>query len=82
VIELWIGENIAKVNGEDVMLDEDPSIRPFIKNSRTVVPIRFISEALGFEVNWNEETKEITIQGNPIYESETNMETSPLFEGE
>jgi hypothetical protein len=82
VIELWIGENTAKVNGEDVMLDEDPSIRPFIKNSRTVVPIRFISEALGFEVNWNEETKEITIQGNPIYESETNMETNPLFEEE
>ncbi len=80
VIELWIGKNTAKVNGEDVMLDEDPSIRPFIKNSRTVVPIRFISEALGFEVIWNEETKEIMIvNGNPIYEGEVQEGENPLY---
>ena len=78
VIELWIGENTAKLNGEDVMLDEDPSIRPFIKNSRTVVPIRFISEALGFEVTWNEETKEIMIEDNPLYENERRGGDNPL----
>jgi len=79
VIELWIGENTAKLNGEDVMLDEDPSIRPFIKNSRTVVPIRFISEALGFEVTWNEETKEIMIERNPMYEDERRGGDNPLY---
>lgn len=80
VIELWIGENTARLNGEDVMLDEDPSIRPFIKNSRTVVPIRFISEALGFEVTWNEETKEIIIEsGNPLYEGQVQEGENPLY---
>jgi len=78
IIELWIGENTARVNGEDVMLDEDPSIIPFIKNSKTVVPIRFISEALGFEVTWNEETKEIMIEDNPLYEDERRGGDNPL----
>jgi hypothetical protein len=61
------------------MIDEDSTIRPFIKNSRTVVPIRFISEALGFEVTWNEETKEIMIHGNPIYESGEVGGENPLY---
>ncbi|MFO7886772.1 MAG: copper amine oxidase N-terminal domain-containing protein [Eubacteriales bacterium] len=79
LIELWIGENTARLNGEDIILDEDPSIRPFIENSRTVVPIRFISEALGFEVIWNEETKEIMIEGNPLYEAEEVEGENPLY---
>ncbi|MEO2211432.1 stalk domain-containing protein [Paenibacillus amylolyticus] len=35
---------------------------PFIKTGRTYVPIRFISEKLGATVNWNQSTKEVTIQ--------------------
>ncbi len=81
ILELWIGNNTARINGEDVMLDEDPSIRPFIINSRTVVPVRFISETLGFEVTWNNETQEITIEnGNPLYEGETQEGVNPLYE--
>ncbi|WP_127496768.1 stalk domain-containing protein [Paenibacillus glycanilyticus] len=37
---------------------------PFIKTNRTYVPIRFISEKLGATVNWNQSTKEVTIQKN------------------
>lgn len=81
ILELWIGNNTARINGEEVMLDDDPSIRPFIINSRTVVPVRFISETLGFEVTWNNETQEITIEnGNPLYEGETQEGSNPLFE--
>ncbi|MCR3956948.1 MAG: copper amine oxidase N-terminal domain-containing protein [Gudongella sp.] len=81
MLELWIGENAARFNGEAVMVDEDSSINPFIINSRTVVPIRFISEALGFEVLWNNETKEITIQdGNPLYEGETQEGVNQLYQ--
>ncbi|WP_422486584.1 copper amine oxidase N-terminal domain-containing protein [Gudongella sp. DL1XJH-153] len=81
ILELWIGNNTARINGEEVMLDDDPSIRPFIINSRTVVPVRFISETLGFEVAWNNETQEITIEnGNPLYEGETQEGSNPLFE--
>lgn len=35
---------------------------PFIQSGRTYVPIRFISEKLGATVNWNQSTKEVTIQ--------------------
>lgn len=32
-------------------------VKPFIQNSRTFVPIRFISEALDGEVDWDNATK-------------------------
>ncbi|MDQ0720067.1 internalin A [Paenibacillus sp. W4I10] len=38
------------------------SAAPFIQTGRTYVPIRFISEKLGATVNWNQSTKEVTIQ--------------------
>ncbi len=34
---------------------------PRIKDSRTFIPLRFISEQLGYSVEWNGETQEITI---------------------
>lgn len=34
---------------------------PQIKDSRTFVPLRFISENLGYNVSWNSETQEIVI---------------------
>lgn len=32
-----------------------------IRNNRTLVPIRFITEALGGEVKWNEAAKEVIL---------------------
>ncbi len=60
VIKLQIGNKIALVNGEQVELDQPP----LIKDNRTMVPLRFISEAFGAEVKWFPETREIKI----IYE--------------
>ena len=34
---------------------------PTIKDSRTFIPVRFVSEQLGYNVAWNGETQEITI---------------------
>ena len=39
------------INGKEVKTDVDP----YIKNGRTMVPVRFISEALGAEVDYYEE---------------------------
>ena len=36
-----------------------PDVPPFIYNDRTMVPLRAIAEALGFEVNWNPETRTV-----------------------
>lgn len=54
---LWVGVQEAKVNGKVVTM----SVKPFIIDGRTVVPLRFISEALGATVEWIGETKSIKI---------------------
>ena len=36
-------------------------VAPEIKDSRTFIPLRFVSENLGYKVEWNGETREITI---------------------
>lgn len=36
-------------------------VAPYIKNSRTYVPIRFIAEELGFDVKWDAKTKKVSM---------------------
>lgn len=38
-------------------------VAPYIKNSRTYVPIRFIAEELGFDVKWDAKTKKVSMSG-------------------
>ncbi len=61
VVELWIDQNRAMVNGNATTVDDNPTVTPVIVNGRTVVPVRFISEALGADVDWNGETREVSI---------------------
>jgi len=54
MIELWIGNNSATVNGDYVYIDPgNPNVVPFIQDpGRTMMPLKFISEALGCKVDW------------------------------
>ncbi len=62
-IELWIGKSTAKVNGVNTPIDEtNPKVVPEIINSRTMLPLRFITESLGCTVEWYGATKTITIR--------------------
>lgn len=38
------------------------SVAPKIKDSRTFIPLRFVSEHMGYTVEWNGDTREITIE--------------------
>jgi len=61
-IELWIGKNTAKVNGVDTPIDSTNSkVVPEIINSRTMLPLRFVTENLSCDVQWDGTTKTITI---------------------
>ncbi len=61
-IELWIGKSNAMVNGVEVPIDEtNPKVVPEIINGRTMIPLRFVAENLGATVDWNQDTKTITI---------------------
>ncbi|NLY43554.1 MAG: DUF4163 domain-containing protein [Clostridiaceae bacterium] len=57
-ITLSIGSNEMYVNGEAKPLDS-PAI---LVNSRTLVPVRAISEGFGAEVTWDGETKTVYIK--------------------
>jgi outer membrane protein assembly factor BamB len=61
-IELWIGKSIAKVNDINTAIDSANSkVVPEIINSRTMLPLRFVTENLGCDVQWDGTTKTITI---------------------
>ncbi|MDD2554041.1 MAG: stalk domain-containing protein [Desulfotomaculaceae bacterium] len=55
-VELVIGGR-AYVNGARVNLD----VPAKIINGRTMVPVRFMSEAMGWNVGWDEDTQTVTI---------------------
>ena len=56
-ILIYIDSDIAYVNGKEIKLDSPA----FIENDRTYTPLRFISENLGADVDWNVENQMITI---------------------
>lgn len=59
----------AYKNGEKTFVDAgNISVRPIIRDDRTLVPVRFISESFGADVAWNAETSTavITLNGTTI----------------
>jgi N-acetylmuramoyl-L-alanine amidase len=65
-ITMWVGKSTAKVNGKDKTLDAPP----LLKNDRTLVPIRFVAEAMGTTVGWEQNTQ--TVYVNKVYSLSTN----------
>jgi hypothetical protein len=62
IIRITIGQAVAQVNGVNVPIDDqNSSIVPFILSGRTMVPLRFLSEAFGAEISWDQNDKKITI---------------------
>ena len=57
VVQMQIGSRLLISDG--VVSQKDAA--PVIRNNRTLVPIRFITEALGGEVKWNEAAKEVIL---------------------
>lgn len=58
-IIMYISNPVMTINGEERQIDSE--VAPIIQNSRTLVPVRTIIEAMGGSVNWNEENKEIML---------------------
>ena len=56
-IVFTIGDKSAILNGKTVTLDA----APMILHDRTMVPIRFVSENLGYDVDWHDATKSVFI---------------------
>lgn len=61
-IILTIGQKDATIDGKTVSND----VAPKIVNDRTMLPIRFIAEALGAKVDWIEESRAVKITAQNI----------------
>lgn len=59
-VVMTIDSKTILVNNEMDTLD----VAPYVKDSRTYVPLRALAQSFGAEVNWDEETGEITVDGN------------------
>ncbi|KMZ41564.1 MULTISPECIES: copper amine oxidase N-terminal domain-containing protein [Bacillales] len=59
-IRLVVTQKIANKNGQTIKLD----VPAQIVNKRTVVPVRFIAEALSYKVEWDPKTQTVLIADN------------------
>lgn len=60
VISMFVNKKEYSLNGTPMQMD----VAPFIKDSRTLIPLRFVAEAIGGNVDWNSELREVTIAYN------------------
>ena len=63
----------TKINGTDSFKGMDAA--PYIKNGRTMLPIRYIAEALGMSVSWDAKTRTVII-GDLFYTVEIPVDTN------
>jgi hypothetical protein len=62
VLDLWIGKSAASLNGTSLPVDAaNPRIIPVIMSGRTMLPLRFVAESLGIDVQYEATTKMITL---------------------
>ncbi len=57
-VKVTIGSKTAYVNSQKVTLD----VPAELKQGRTFIPLRFVSENLGAEVDWDSDTSTVTVQ--------------------
>lgn len=69
-VSLAIGNSFAKVNGQIKSLDAPP----VIINNRTLVPVRFVAESLGSDVQWDSTARTVVIKNKP--KADTGKPTS------
>lgn len=60
-VVLTIGQKIYEINNKSYQMDTVA----LLKESRTFVPIRFVSEALGATVTWDQNSKSVYIKFDP-----------------
>ncbi|OOO00002.1 MAG: hypothetical protein ATN35_09730 [Epulopiscium sp. Nele67-Bin004] len=59
-IELKVGSTNAKINGQSSTL----TLAPTVQNGTTMIPLRFVSEALDVPVDWDADTSTVLINSD------------------
>lgn len=61
-LSLWIDKPQASLNGIALPIDAaNPAVVPVITNGRTMLPLRFVAESLGIDVQYDATSKMITL---------------------
>ena len=60
-ITMQVGTKLVDIEKAGQTIRYTMTAPPKIKNGRTYIPVRFVSEHLGYNVGWDGETKTITI---------------------
>ncbi|KAF1084433.1 hypothetical protein SPSYN_02210 [Sporotomaculum syntrophicum] len=63
VIEVWLNQSGARINSRAVSIDPDnPTVTPVtVPPGRTMLPLRFVAEALGCDVVYSPTSKRVTV---------------------
>ncbi|ACV61093.1 copper amine oxidase domain protein [Desulfofarcimen acetoxidans DSM 771] len=59
VVQFSVGNKVMLINGVKKHMD----VSPEVMEGRVMIPLRFLAEALGADVNWDASTQTITISG-------------------
>ena len=69
-IELTIGSKTAHVNGRTEAMD----VAPKLIGDRTMIPVRFVSEKLGYLVDWDDKSQTVIIEKNISFLTKIELE--------
>ncbi|OPX91269.1 copper amine oxidase N-terminal domain-containing protein [Pelotomaculum sp. PtaB.Bin117] len=58
VVKLIIGNNTMIINGTSFSMDVAPEI---VDPGRTMLPVRWVAQALGCDINWDDATQTVTV---------------------
>ncbi|WP_440114477.1 copper amine oxidase N-terminal domain-containing protein [Paenibacillus sp. QZ-Y1] len=72
-LQLTMNKKVAKKNGTSVSL----STAPFVHNGKTMIPLRFVAEALDGSVTWNQKTQTAFVS-KPSTKLLTDVKSSSL----
>ncbi len=61
VIEMWLLKNKGKINGKEVTYNTKGTLFPVSVGGKTLLPLRFVAENLGADVQYDAKTKMITV---------------------
>ncbi len=62
IVKMTIGKSVGYINDEEKVLDAAPIIR----ESRTMLPVRFVAEAFGATVGWDGATSTATVKTSDV----------------
>ena len=73
-VMLTVDEKVAKINGQENILD----VAPIIINNKLMVPVRFISETFNFEINWDDSNNQKRVIINSNTDNKNNNDLDDL----